>query len=43
MHIYKCNLKSRDNEFAREKGGMYGRAWRNEREEKILQIYYNLK
>ena len=42
MHINSPYLK-RCHEFEREQIGAYGRAYREEREGEMVELYYNLK
>jgi hypothetical protein len=41
MHITTVN-KQKD-KLEREQGGVYGRIWREEREMKMMKLYYNFK
>jgi hypothetical protein len=41
--MYQLLTEKRDYEFDREQERVYGGVWSEEREEKIMSLYYNLK
>lgn len=44
MQTYTCNNNEKGgHKFEEQQGGIYGRVWTEEREEEIMELYYDFK